>query len=116
MNAALFLNRKADKNHYDSITIIKRDGGYDGYKVIYKNDLGLDGETVQKNPITSIFRTQQELFDYIELSLDLIMEDKDKIPYLGIDLIIPGLPITCLKPDETSKKLILKSFKFWTLS
>ena len=115
MSASLFLNRNAGKSLYDSIRVVKRDGGYDGYSVVYSSSIGSNDENIKKTPTTSIFKTEQELYDYIELTLNLIIEDNDVPSYIHVDLIVPSLPITSLKVNETTKKLILKSFRFWVM-
>ncbi len=110
MSAVLCLNRNAKKTLYDSIRVVKKE---EGFSVTYSNDIGPDGENMRTNSTTIELDSAQELFDYLELTLDLIMEDLDDTPFLSIDLMMRSFPIICLKPNEKTKQLILKSFAFW---
>lgn len=110
MSATLYLNRNAGKTLYESITIIKKESAF---SVTYRYDLNSDNKNIKRIPFTMEFKTKQELFEYLELTFDLLIEDKDTTPFVNVDLIIRCFPIICLKPNETTKHLVLKAFGFW---
>jgi hypothetical protein len=110
MAAFLCLNKNAKKSLYDSISFTKSS---EGFTVLYQNDKGVDGEFRTKCPNTPHFDTSQELMEYLELTLDLLIADADDAPHDSIDLMMKGFPIVNLKLTERNKYLILKTFKFW---
>lgn len=110
----LYLNRSVDKVTFDFIKIRNADTNADTncYTLEYRPE-------VTKSKIASAradvlnFKAHHDLLDYLEDMLDLVLSDSDTHPYVSIDVMIPGFPIVCLKPDIHTRELIIRSVRTW---
>lgn len=97
MHFVLFINYDEAKTTYDKIKIQRNN---DEFTAVYSS-----ANTTMKTTVD--LRTEKDLLEYVEDMMDLMYNDRDKDSPVAIDVIIPGLPITCLRTTEFSNKELL---------
>ncbi len=109
MSTHFYLNRNDSKSSYDRITIRK-----DGAQCIvdYMDSLTTTEKT--KTPHTMTYSIT-DFYQYVTTVLDFLQSDADTIPYVSIDVQIPGYPSVCLKPNDTTKDIVLRAVYSWVL-
>jgi hypothetical protein len=80
------------------------------YVVNYWDNKHDSEKTVISDPIE--FASDAEMIDYIDLVLDMILQDKDASSFKSIDLVVKGFPIVNLALGETAKALVKRTFAF----
>lgn len=112
MSTILFLNRSLNKSNFDTISIRYAENCFTAH---YRTDV--TKETAKsKKPDVLHFETHHDLLDYLEDTVDLVMSDADASPYSSIDLLVPGFPVVCLKPNNHTKTLLICAVRIWCKS
>ncbi len=104
--AVFFLNRNVQKTNYDKI-ILRKHRSEDETQFNVQYMCNVTNDTLAATKSTNLtLNDSHEVLDYMEDILDLLIQDKDSEPFMGIDVMIPGYPIVGLKAGVDDKVLI----------